>query len=212
MANEIAGRLRGLYAVLDRDDPGLARALVDPSAGGARVLQLRMKRARTAALVRAATAAREVAARAGALFIVNDRVDVALAVGADGVHLGQDDLPLSDARRLAAESGRRLVIGVSTHNLAQVDAAVAGGADYLGFGPVYATTTKESPDPVVGPARLAEAVRRAGDVPVVAIGGITANRAGEVAGAGAAAACAITSVTGAKDPIAAARRIGAWWP
>jgi thiamine-phosphate pyrophosphorylase len=168
MSGDLSQRLRGFYAILDRDDPELADLLIRAGAG------------------------------------VNDRLDVALAVGADAVHLGQDDLPLADARRVAQG---RLLIGVSTHDEAQVRAAVAGGADYLGFGPVYATGTKENPDPVQGTAGLARAVAAAGGVPIVAIGGITVERAAEVAAAGATAACAIAAVNGAKDPEAAGRAI-----
>jgi thiamine-phosphate pyrophosphorylase len=133
-------------------------------------------------------------------FIVNDRLDVALAAGADGVHLGQDDLPLAAARRVAPAG---FVIGVSTHNLAQARAAVAGGADYLGFGPCFATATKENPDPVVGLDALAEVCRL--PAPVVAIGGITLDTVGAVARAGAAAAAIIGAVNAADDVTAAAR-------
>src|SRR4051812_2171511 len=125
----------GFYAVLDRDDAALARALV----GEARVLQLRIKPGSAAdagELVRIARMARRICDDAGAALIVNDRVDVALAADADGVHLGQTDLPVAEARRIAPE----LWIGVSTHDLAQVRAACEAGADYLGFGPVFATT------------------------------------------------------------------------
>jgi thiamine-phosphate pyrophosphorylase len=204
MSGDLSSRsraVRGFYAVLDRDDPAFAERLID---AGARVVQVRMKRASAAELARASARALDVTRARGALLVVNDRLDVALAVGADAVHLGQDDLPLADARRIA---GGRLLIGVSTHDLEQVRAAVAGGADYLGFGPVYATGTKENPDPVQGPAGLARAVAAAGRVPIVAIGGITASRAAEVAAAGAAAACAIAAVNVAKDPAAEARAI-----
>ena len=110
---------------------------------------------------------------AGVPFCVNDRLDVALAVGADVVHLGQDDLPLADAQRVRAVAGRPdLLIGFSTHNLAQALAAAAGGADYIGFGPVFGTRSKLNPDPTVGLEALAE-VCGAVAVPVVAIGGIT---------------------------------------
>ncbi len=187
--------------MLDRDAPAFAELLI---AGGARVVQVRMKRASAAELARAAARALEVTRAHGALLVVNDRLDVALAVGADAVHLGQDDLPLADARRIAAG---HILIGVSTHDEAQVRAAVAGGADYLGFGPVFATATKENPDPVQGVTGLARAVAAAGRMPIVAIGGITVERAAEVARAGAAAACAIAAVNGAKDPAAAARAI-----
>ena len=193
----------GFYAVLDRDDPALARAL----AGEARVLQVRIKPAAgavdTGELVRIARMARRICDDAGAALIVNDRVDVALAVDADGVHLGQTDLPIEDARRIAPD----LWIGVSTHNLDQVRAACKAGADYLGFGPVFATTTKANPDPVQGLEGLVAAVAAATGRPVVAIGGITAKAAGEVYRTGAHAICAIGAVNGARDPRDAARQL-----
>lgn len=203
-----AAAIRGFYAVLDRDDEALARALVGP--GGARVLQVRLKprtgpSVEAAELVRVAAMARRVCDEAGAALVVNDRVDVALAVRADGVHLGQTDLPLAAARAIA---GGRLWIGISTHDAAQVRAAVAGGADYLGYGPVFATATKANPDPVQGLPALRAAVAEAGAVPVVAIGGITPERAAEIYATGAAAACAIGAVNDTPDPAAAARRLG----
>jgi thiamine-phosphate pyrophosphorylase len=207
----VRDRLRGFYAVLDRDDPALARMLVAPEGAGATVLQVRIKPdhpVATGEVVAAAREARRITREYGALLIVNDRVDIALAVEADGVHLGQDDLPLSDARRLA---GDRLLFGISTHDLAQVRAAVAAGADYLGYGPVFSTGTKRNPDPVRGLESLAAAVAAAGRVPVVAIGGITPEAAGRVAATGAAAACAIAAVNAAPDPAAAGRAIAAGW-
>ena len=192
-------KLRGFYAVLDRDDPALAAALLE----AAHVLQVRFKGASRKDVVQAARWVRRLCDEKGALLVVNDDLPAALDAGADAVHLGQDDLPLADAR------GRGLLVGVSTHNLAQVEAAVAGGADYLGFGPVYATATKLNPDPVQGTAGLAVAVRGAGQVPIVAIGGITPARAIEIAATGAASACAIASVNQAADPIAAGRAIAA---
>jgi thiamine-phosphate pyrophosphorylase len=139
---------------------------------------------------------------AGAALIVNDRLDVALAAGADGVHLGQDDLPIEAARRIAGG----LWIGVSTHDVAQVRAACAAGADYLGFGPVFATTTKANPDPVAGLAGLAAACAAAGGVPVVAIGGVTAAAAPAIYRAGARAICAISAVNRAADVAGEVRR------
>jgi thiamine-phosphate pyrophosphorylase len=207
-------RIRGYYAILDRDDEALARRLVAPAmegGAGATVLQVRLKPATTRQILEAARMARRVTRAAGALLIVNDRVDMALAVEADGVHVGQDDLPLADA--LGALGTRRpaMLVGVSTHDLFQVRAAVAGGADYLGFGPVFGTVTKVNPDPVVGLEGLAAAVAAAGTVPVVAIGGIGAEQAGTVAATGAAALCAIAAVTTAADPGAAGRALGAPW-
>jgi len=193
-----AQSVRGFYAVLDRDDPKLARQLVGP--GGAKVLQIRLKPGTADEQLRLARLAREICDAHGALLIVNDRIDVALAARADGVHLGQTDVPLVEARRLAP----KLLIGVSTHDLAQVRAAVAGGADYLGYGPVYATRTKANPDPVQGLAALRAAVTAAGKIPIVAIGGITPNHARDVYATGAAAICAIRAVNEAADVVAAA--------
>lgn len=202
--------LSGYYAVLDRDDLSLARSLL---AAGPCALQLRLKGAPSRELVEVARKLRPLAAEAGVPFVVNDRLDVALAAGADALHLGQDDLPLSAAQEALRRAGsaRPLRIGISTHNLAQVEEAVRAGADYLGFGPVFATTTKENPDPVQGIEGLRQAVRAAGEVPVVAIGGITPERAPALAAAGAAAACVIGAVNRAPDPRAAGRQIAAAW-
>lgn len=204
---DLALRLRGFYAILDRDDEALAAAL----AAVAPVVQLRLKHASSRELAAAAAMVRRVTRAAGALFVVNDRLDVALAAGADGVHLGQDDLPLAAAHRALAAAGAALLVGISTHDLAQVAAAVAGGADYLGFGPVFPTGTKANPDPVVGLDGLAAACARAHPVPVVAIGGIGLGHAAAVHAAGAAAACAIGAVNAAADPVAAARALHAPW-
>jgi thiamine-phosphate diphosphorylase len=203
-----AAAVRGFYAILDRDDEALARALV--IGGGARVLQVRIKprsgpAPRAAALIRIAAMARRVCDEGGAALVINDRIDVALAAGADGVHLGQTDLPLAAAREVVRG---RLWIGISTHNPEQVRAAVAGGADYLGYGPVFATGTKANPDPVQGVAALRAAVALAGQTPVVAIGGVTPERAAELYAAGAAAVCAIGAVNDALDVASTARRMG----
>lgn len=214
---KLRAALTGLYAILDRPDEALAHALVDPDRGGARVLQLRWKppasepQPTMAQLHAAALMARSIAHAAGAVFIVDDHLDLALAAGADGVHLGQTDQPLDSARRQLAATRRQLWIGVSTHDLAQVDAAVRGGADYLGFGPVFATATKLNPDPVVGLDGLRAAVAAAGATPVVAIGGIDLTTAAAVAATGAAAACVIRAVNGAADPAQAAREVGNHW-
>jgi len=194
--------IRGFYAVLDRDDEALAEALVS----SARVLQVRIKPRRgrpdPAEVVRIARMARRICDAAGAALIVNDRIDVALAAGADGVHLGQADLPIGEARRIS----RDLWIGISTHDLAQVRAACEAGADYLGFGPVFATATKANPDPVQGIAGLRAAVAAAAGRPVVAIGGITAANVDDIYGTGAHALCAISAVNDARDPRDMARQ------
>jgi thiamine-phosphate diphosphorylase len=198
-------QLRGFYAVLDRDDEQLARTLL----AHAGILQVRLKprgsarSADAAEIVRVARWARRLCDEHGAALVVNDRVDLALAAGADGVHLGQTDLPLAAARAIAG----KLWIGISTHDLAQVRAAVAGGADYLGFGPVFATATKADPDAVQGLSGLAAAVAEARDVPIVAIGGITPANACDVYRAGASCVCAIGSVNDAPDVARAARSL-----
>ena len=217
----------GFYAVLDRDDEHLARTLV--GAGGARVLQVRLKpRALSHAaanapaarnldhpavddIVRVAKMARRVCSEADAHLIVNDRIDIALAVGADGVHLGQTDIPLDVACALV---GTKLAIGVSTHNLEQVERAAALAPAYLAYGPIFTTPTKQNPDPVQGITALRAAVQAAGDVPVVAIGGITPATARQVYGARATAICAISAVNAAPDVAEAARALGRWspWP
>ena len=208
--------LRGFYGVVDVRAGGdcdeavrLADALI---AGGARVVQLRMKGASTHEFFVVGTCLRQLTAQAGVALVVNDRIDVARAVEADGVHLGQDDLPLAAARMASAPPrsarvGTDLVIGISTHTMAQVKAAAAAGADYLGFGPVFATRTKANPDPVQGLAALAKAVALAHPVPVVAIGGITPDNVAQVAATGARAACAISSVNNAADVTRAAAHI-----
>ncbi len=137
--------------------------------------------------------------KGGGTFIVNDRVDVAQAVGADGVHLGQEDLPLADARKIL---GSDKLIGISTHNLTQALEAEAGGAGYIGFGPIFPTTTKEHPHPVVGVAGL-RAVRAKVRIPIVAIGGINAKNVREVVAAGADCCAVISAVLASPDPQAA---------
>jgi thiamine-phosphate diphosphorylase len=150
-------------------------------AGDAQLIQLRDKEAGSRELLDAARASLQLTRVAGAKLIINDRVDVAIAADADGVHLGQDDLSVEQARELL---GSDKIIGLSTHSLEQFKAALTTSADYIAVGPVYATTTKENPDPVVGLdlVREAAAIR---DRPLVAIGGITVQRAAEVIAAGA---------------------------
>ena len=194
-------QLSGFYAVLDRDDETLARTLVGPA--GARVLQVRIKPGETAEIVRIARMARRVCDEHGAKLILNDRVDIALAVGADGVHLGQTDLPLAAARTIAPA----LAFGISTHDAAQVRAARAERPDYIAYGPVFATRTKHNPDPVQGLAALRAAVEIAGAIPVVAIGGITPQHASAVYATGVHAICAISAVNDAPEIAAAARAL-----
>ena len=196
-------RLPPLYAIVDpldtgRDPAALAAALL---AGGARLVQLRWKGASARELLAAARAIRPLARAASALFLVNDRPDVARAAEADGVHLGQDDLPVPAARRVL---GPGRLIGVSTHDLDQARAAEAADADYIGVGPVYATATKPGALPPRGLA-LVSAVRAAVRCPLVAIGGITPETAAAVRAAGADAVAMIGALVRAGDPAAAVR-------
>lgn len=197
--------MRGLYAIVDpdrcagRDPERIAVAILD---GGCAALQLRGKKLGDAAFLALARRLRVRCRASGVPFFVNDRADVALLSNADGLHLGQHDLPVAEARRLLPEAH----IGVSTHDLAQARRAVEHGADLIGFGPIYATATKENPDPVVGLDRLEEVCHGVA-IPVIAIGGIDAIRAPDVARAGAAMAAAISAVCGADDPAQAAHAI-----
>jgi thiamine-phosphate pyrophosphorylase len=206
--------MQGYYAIVDvtpaalGDTAALARQTRALLAAGPCCLQLRAKGADAAGLRDAARAIGPLCNAAGVPFCVNDRLDVALAVDADVIHLGQDDLPLAEARAVLAATGRRLVVGISTHNLAQARAATAAGADYIGFGPVFGTASKLNPDPVVGLETLA-AVCREVSIPVVAIGGIKLDQVADVAATGASAAAVISAVKAAPDPAAAARQVAA---
>lgn len=187
--------IRGYYFITDTaltkagNTPDVAAAV----AAGARVVQYRVKNLSTASMV--SEAERLKRAAKGALFLVNDRIDVALAVEADGVHLGQDDMPIAYARRIL---GPGKVIGVTVHTVDQACAAQAAGADYIGVAPVFATQTKLDAG-VPGGVRLVREIRQAVRVPIVAIGGITLENAPKVIAAGADALCAISAVVTADE-------------
>lgn len=172
-------------------------------AGGATIVQYREKEGPTRKLVDEARSLRELTRRHGVPFIVNDRLDVALAVDADGVHVGQDDLPASIARRLI---GPEKILGVSATNLEEALRAEQDGADYLGVGPIFATPTKPDAAPPMGLEGLAEVCRRV-SIPVVAIGGINDQNAAAVIEAGADGVAVVSAVVAAPDVAAAARRL-----
>jgi thiamine-phosphate pyrophosphorylase len=206
----VAAALPPLYAIVDVDtcvQRGLTPLDVADAflAAGVRLLQLRAKRAAGGELLALADAVQARSAAAGATLVVNDRVDVAAAAGT-GVHVGQDDVPVAAARRLL---GADAVIGCSTHTLAQLDAALSTPATYVAYGPVFATVTKRDPDPVVGleGVRTAAARAAAAGRPLVAIGGITRQRAPQVIAAGAAAVAVIGDLIGdGREPIEARAR------
>jgi thiamine-phosphate pyrophosphorylase len=192
-----------LYAIVDVDAGGeeVVRRTEGLLRGGARLLQLRWKRPGVADFFATATECARLAQVYGARLMINDRVDVALACGADGVHLGQSDLPLAAARRLL---GARRWIGVSTHDVEQARVAAAGGADYVGFGPIFATSTKRTGYSPRGLEGLRQ-VRAAVTLPIVAIGGIDFDNAAEVIAVGADAVAMISALAASPDAAGAAR-------
>jgi thiamine-phosphate pyrophosphorylase len=191
----------GLYLVTDdRMDRATRRRILEASLSvGVRVVQLRDKQAPARALYEEAVDLTTLCHQRGALLIVNDRADVAVASGADGVHVGQDDLP---ADRVRAIVGPDLLLGVSASAVDEAVVVDRSGADYLGFGAMYATPTKSDAE-YAGPAMLAE-VKRQVRLPVVAIGGITALNLPEVLAAGADLVAVVSAVFGAADPARAA--------
>jgi thiamine-phosphate pyrophosphorylase len=206
----VADRIPRLYAIVDSDvcaDAG--RLPLDTAlayfAAGVRLLQIRAKRASGRDLLALVDAVMAPARRRGAEVIVNDRVDVAASATA-GVHVGQDDLPPALARRLL---GPGALIGCSTHTPAQLAAVLAAPVDYVAFGPVFATSTKAAPDPIVGLDAVRSAARQAAaaGVPLVAIGGITLATAPAVVEAGATAVAVISDLMrGDESSEARARR------
>jgi thiamine-phosphate pyrophosphorylase len=173
-----------LYPIVDVDtlgEAGVSRAARALAGTGVRLMQLRAKALSDRALVAVARDLLGIAHAAGIRLVVNDRPDVARLVGADGVHVGQDDLSPWDARAIVGEEA---IVGFSTHNLEQLQAATRAPVDYLALGPIFATASKDEADPVVGLERLARA-RALTTLPLVAIGGLTRANAGEVVAAGA---------------------------
>jgi len=193
-----------LYLITDRRQlpPGrsLPEAVAAALAGGVRSVQLREKDLSAAELYPLARELRALTDRHGARLLINDRVDVALAVGADGIHLGGHSLPVAAARQLL---GPRRLIGVSTHAVAEVSAAAAAGADFVTFGPVFFTPSKAPYGEPVGLERLREACH-ASPLPLFPLGGVSAERIPQLRAAGATRAACIGAVLGAADPESAA--------
>jgi thiamine-phosphate pyrophosphorylase len=183
--------------VAQRDDLTLLPALAEAGVDG---FQVRDKSLATGALADLARAVIAAVRPSGATVVVNDRLDVALATGADGVHLGADDLAVADARRLAPS----LLIGATCRSRAEVVAAARAGADYAGFGPVFATDSKPGLPAPLGVSAVTEA---AGVLPLVAIGGLSAATAADVRAAGAHGVAVIGGVWRHPDPVAAAKEL-----
>lgn len=186
-------QLPKVYPITDTEISGLSHCeqVEQLIAGGAALIQLRDKRESSRVFYADAEAALQITRSAGAKLIINDRVDIALALRADGVHLGQEDIPVDAARRLLGDDA---VIGFSTHNLEQVRQALRFPIDYLAFGPIFPTASKRNPDPVAGLNQLRLACDLALPMPVVAIGGINRSNAHEVLNAGANAVAIISAL------------------
>jgi thiamine-phosphate pyrophosphorylase len=193
-----------LYLVTDR---GLAsnRATLDivraAVRGGTSCVQLREKQCSTREFIEEALAIRAFLKREGILFLINDRVDVAQAVGADGVHLGQNDMPLKMARTILGDS---MIIGISAESVADAVAAEREGADYLGVSPIFATATKTDTALPLGLAGLRE-IRKAVRIPLVGIGGLNKHNAADVIRHGADGVAVVSAIVAADDPQAAAQ-------
>lgn len=203
--------LADLYVILDpslRPDRSLIDVLKAAAEGGARIFQYRNKTASMKDAYAEALPLRNTARELGALFIVNDRCDLALAVDADGVHLGQDDLPYADARKIL---GPGRTIGLSTHNVAQVIETERLKPDYIGFGPIFKPGSKRDHDPVVGLEGLKN-IRLLTSLPIFAIGGIQAGQVHSVMQAGANGIAVISAVLDAPDVTKAVRNLIAQMP
>ena len=172
-------------------------------AGGATVIQFRDKEMKDSEAVVACREIYKLTKKKGVSFIVNDRVEIAKAVDADGVHLGQEDMSFSSARKIL---GKEKIIGISVETVEQALKAVEGGADYLGVGPIYPTASKPDAGKVLGIARLKE-IRESVNIPIVAIGGINENNLEEVLRAGADGVAVISAVVSASDITEACRKL-----
>lgn len=193
-----------LYLVTDR---GLSRGrttleiVTAAVSGGVTCVQLREKTASTRKFIREALTLKEYLKSVTVPLIINDRLDVALAVGADGVHLGRKDMPLAMARAIVDD---RMIIGISVESLEDAVSAEAGGADYLGVSPIYQTPTKTDTAPALGVAGL-RVIRQAVNLPLVGIGGLHQGNAAEIIRNGADGVAVVSAIVAAQDPMQAAR-------
>lgn len=203
----------GIYGItaerfsLRRSNFEVAQAMID---GGIKIIQYREKRHHKSyrEILAECEAIRDLTYKSDVLFIVNDFVDIALLVDADGVHVGQDDLPVEDVRRLL---GSEKLIGLSTHSPKQAKEAEASGVDYIGVGPLYATQTKEDVCDAVGLEYLDYIVENC-SLPFVAIGGIKKHNIGEVVDRGATTVCLVTEIVGAKDIAGTVKDLAGFFP
>jgi thiamine-phosphate pyrophosphorylase len=198
----------GLYLVMTDPVVGYEACAEAAVRCGVRYLQLRMKGAPRDAVLETARRLRGITLGSDTLFIVNDDVTIARDADADGVHLGQRDLPIDEARRLWPAPGKRF--GLSTHNEREALLASRLSPDYIGVGPVFSTPTKAVPDPVLGPERMGSIIRSV-PVPAVALGGIDRGNLAEVLRRGARNFCVVRAVTLRRDPETAIRELQGIW-
>ena len=193
----------GLYLVITNPAVGYAKCAEAAVRAGVKIVQLRMKHASREDILREAREMRRVTRGTGTLFIVNDDPSIAAEAEADGVHVGQGDMPPAEVR---SKFPQLRIVGLSTHNLDQVRASLGQPIDYIGVGPVYATPTKEIPDPTLGP-ELAGRMIAASRVPAVAIGGIDAETLPAVLAAGARNFAVVRAVCRSQDPYSAIKKL-----
>lgn len=202
--------ITGVYVITDEQlVPGRSHLAVAEAAvrGGASIVQLRDKLAEDEALAKVGLKIRQITKEAGVTFIVNDRVNLALACDADGAHIGASDCPVSTARRMLGDK----ILGVSASNENEARIARAEGADYIGVGPIYPTSTKADAGLPVGLSRIREMQNASGGLPIVAVGGIDVTKIGEVVRAGASAVAVISAVVCAPDMEEATRQLVVAW-
>ena len=198
-----------LYVIIDESLLGLDRihaVLEEASRGGADAVQFRAKRLSRRQYYETSLTLLSIARRNNIPFFVNDHLDVALAISADGIHLGQNDLPCDAARRLVPSG---MSLGISTHSVEQAARAVEEGADYVAIGPVFPTSTKENPEAVTGTETVRMVKKRVGSLPLIAIGGINAENAAGVIRSGADGVAVASAVILADDPQLAAQKLKA---
>jgi thiamine-phosphate pyrophosphorylase len=193
----------GFYLVMTNPAVGYAKCAEAAVKAGVRIVQLRMKHASREEILREAKEVRRITRGTDTLFIVNDDPQIAVDVEADGVHVGQDDLPPTEVR---AQYPDLRIVGLSTHNINQVQASISQPIDYIGVGPVYATPTKDIPDPTLGLETMSRMINTAAH-PAVAIGGIDANRLPDVLNAGARNFAVVRAVCQSNNPFEEIRKL-----
>lgn len=207
--NKLMEKLRGVYVITDETIcPGRTHIQITEAAleGGAKIIQLRDKLASDEYMIESGKVIRKLTAEAGALFIVNDRLEVALACDADGLHAGQSDRPAGELRQILGDR----ILGISAATVDDAKRAKVDGADYLGVGPIFSTSTKTDAGDATGVCML-PLLKAATHLPIVAIGGINESNLAEIAKSGVESASVISAVVCADDMVSAVKRLIAIW-